>query len=72
MALIYILQAANEDFGLDLSNDELEELYNDIYERAPRASKEEAWKAFLETASRCCQNIDRCKKDTMHVPCLAV
>ncbi|EZA50634.1 hypothetical protein X777_10985 [Ooceraea biroi] len=61
-----------EDFGLDLNNEELEELYNDIYERLPRAPKEEAWKAFLETASKCCQNIDRCKKETTHIPCLAV
>ncbi|XP_024871610.1 uncharacterized protein LOC112454446 [Temnothorax curvispinosus] len=56
--------------GLDLNDEELDELYNDIYERLPRAPKDEAWKVFLETASKCCQNVDRCLKETMYVPCL--
>ncbi|KAM0727575.1 hypothetical protein ACS0PU_005824 [Formica fusca] len=58
----------NDD--LDLNDEELDELFNDIYERSPRASKEEAWKVFLETASKCCQNVDKCLKE-MHIPCLA-
>ncbi|XP_012542590.1 uncharacterized protein LOC105840252 [Monomorium pharaonis] len=61
---------ANDDLDLYLNNEELDELYNDIYERLPRAPKEEAWKVFLETASKCCQNVDKCLKETMYVPCL--
>ncbi|XP_011868155.1 PREDICTED: uncharacterized protein LOC105562166 [Vollenhovia emeryi] len=61
--------AFNDD--LDLSDEELDELYNDIiYERFPRASKDEAWKIFLETAAKCCLNVDRCLKETMSIPCL--
>ncbi|XP_011707439.1 PREDICTED: uncharacterized protein LOC105462497 [Wasmannia auropunctata] len=62
--------AFNDDLDLDLNAEELDELYHDIYERLPRASKDEAWKVFLETASKCCQNVDKCLKETMHVPCL--
>ncbi|XP_011161770.2 uncharacterized protein LOC105197200 [Solenopsis invicta] len=63
---------ANDDLDLELylNNEELDELYNDIYERSPRASKDEAWKVFLETASKCCQNVDKCLKESMYVPCL--
>ncbi|XP_029154924.1 uncharacterized protein LOC114928008 [Nylanderia fulva] len=60
--------AFDDDFELD--DEELDELYNDIYERSPRASKEEVWKVFLETASKCCQNVEKCLKETMHIPCL--
>ncbi|KYN15450.1 PREDICTED: uncharacterized protein LOC108764982 [Trachymyrmex cornetzi] len=62
--------AYNDDLDLNLNAEELDELYNDIYERLPRASKDEAWKIFLETASKCCQNVDKCLKETTHVPCL--
>ncbi|GAB1859861.1 hypothetical protein CAJAP_01099 [Camponotus japonicus] len=61
--------AFNDD--LELNDEELDELYNDIYERSPRASKQEAWRIFLETASKCCQNVDKCLKETMRIPCLA-
>lgn len=64
-----VWQAFNDD--LDLNDEELDELYNDIYQRSPRASKQEAWKIFLETASKCCQNVDKCLRETMHIPCLA-
>ncbi|XP_012227277.1 uncharacterized protein [Linepithema humile] len=60
----------NNDLGFDLDDEELDELYNDIYKRQPRGSKEEAWKAFVETASKCCQNVDRCLKETTFIPCL--
>ncbi|XP_018307615.1 uncharacterized protein [Mycetomoellerius zeteki] len=62
--------AYNNDLDLNLNAEELDELYNDIYERLPRASKDEAWKIFLETASKCCQNVDKCLKETTHLPCL--
>ncbi|XP_018050344.1 PREDICTED: uncharacterized protein LOC108688552 [Atta colombica] len=62
--------AYNDDLDLNLNAEELDELYNNIYERLPRASKDEAWKIFLETASKCCQNVDKCLKETTHVPCL--
>ncbi|EGI57347.1 PREDICTED: uncharacterized protein LOC105154129 [Acromyrmex echinatior] len=61
--------AYNDDLDLYLNAEELDELYNDIYERLPRASKDEAWKIFLETASKCCQNVDKCLKETTYVPC---
>ncbi|XP_050445535.1 uncharacterized protein LOC126848589 [Cataglyphis hispanica] len=61
--------AFNDD--LDLNDEELDELYKDMYERSPRASKEETRKVFLETASKCCQNVDKCLKETTHIPCLA-
>ncbi|XP_014469390.1 PREDICTED: uncharacterized protein LOC106741670 [Dinoponera quadriceps] len=64
--------AVSDDLGLDLNSEELDELYDNIYERLPRTSKEEAWKVFLETASECCQNVDRCLKEAVHVPCLAL
>ncbi|KAL6441666.1 hypothetical protein ACFW04_003649 [Cataglyphis niger] len=60
--------AFNDD--LDLNDEELDELYKDMYERSPRASKEETRKVFLETASKCCQNVDKCLKETTHIPCL--
>ncbi|KYM93904.1 hypothetical protein ALC62_15477 [Cyphomyrmex costatus] len=62
--------AYNND--LNLNAEELDELYNDIYERLPRASKDEAWKIFLEIASKCCQNADKCLKEMTHVPCLGM
>lgn len=65
-----IRQAINDDLDFDLNDEELDELYSDIYERLPRASKDEAWKVFSETASKCCQNVDRCLKETTYVPCL--
>ncbi|KAL0125764.1 hypothetical protein PUN28_004668 [Cardiocondyla obscurior] len=58
----------NDDLGLN--DEELHELYSNIYERLPRASKDEARKIFLETALKCCQNVDRCLKETMPIPCL--
>ncbi|XP_011638797.1 uncharacterized protein LOC105428285 [Pogonomyrmex barbatus] len=60
----------NDAIDLYLNDEELDELYNDIYKRLSRASKDEAWKVFLETASKCCQNADKCLKETTYVPCL--
>lgn len=65
-----VQQDYSDDLRYDLAGEELDELYNDIYERRPRGSKEEAWKAFLETASKCCQNVDKCLKDPTYIPCL--
>ncbi|XP_032677911.1 uncharacterized protein LOC116847236 [Odontomachus brunneus] len=64
--------AFSDDFDLDLNSEELEELYDNIYKRVPRASKDEAWRIFLETASKCCQNVDKCLKETVHIPCLVL
>ncbi|XP_072746533.1 uncharacterized protein [Anoplolepis gracilipes] len=59
----------NDD--IDLNNEELDELYNTIYQRSPRTSKEEASKVFLQTASKCCQNVNKCLTELIHIPCLA-
>lgn len=70
--MAFFSQAFSNDLGFDLNSEELDELYDNIYERLPRASKDEAWKIFLETASKCCQNINKCLKEAVHIPCLVI
>ncbi|XP_012280088.1 uncharacterized protein LOC105699556 [Orussus abietinus] len=57
--------------GIDLSPEEVEELYNDVLERLPRAArnKDESKKLFMTMAARCCQDVDVCLRDEKLSPC---
>ncbi|XP_015605580.1 uncharacterized protein LOC107272691 [Cephus cinctus] len=63
-------QGAGDNLGMDLTSNEVEELYK-VYERLPRASmsKEDAKKLFIEMAAKCCQNLNNCILDEKLIPC---
>ncbi|KAG7187988.1 hypothetical protein KM043_013944 [Ampulex compressa] len=66
----HVRRMTHFDMGLGLDSAELEELYNEITERLPRAPKDDAWKIFLDTAAKCCQNSQACLKEARHVSCM--